>query len=339
MKSKITDKVDVWRQDGEFLWCRTHWEKAIKSFWTHLEISLVSDIKDWKHNTSEIDRFVISSILKTFTQSELYIEDYWASKVSQWFPKPEIAQVCSMYAAFETIHVRSYSYLNESLGLEHELSEFLQVPEFKAKIDKLVDFEGLAYHHEQEDGLDRIRDIALSLAVFSAFTEGVNLFSSFIILGSFRMRNLFKGMANIVEYSILDEGSHSDFGCELFKVLISDYPEIYTDEFKKHIYQAARDAVALEDSALEIVFSKGDLPNISKHDIKTYIRYRANDRLQKLGLKKNWKNLDIEALKRLEWFDAFSSGIRQSDFFSNRETSYQKISFDSEELWFGYKGD
>jgi ribonucleoside-diphosphate reductase beta chain len=333
----ITDIERVWRQDGEYLWCRAYWERAVKSFWTHLEISLVSDIKDWKHHTTEIDRFVISSILKTFTQSELVVEDYWSSKVSLWFKKPEIQQVCSMFAAFETIHVRSYSYLNESLGLEHELSEFLQVPEFKAKIDKLVDFEGLPWDSEENDGLDRIRDIALSLAVFSAFTEGVNLYSSFIILGSFRMRNLFKGMSNIIEYSILDESQHSEFGCELFRVLINQYPEIWTDDFKRHIYQAARDAVALEDAALDVVFSKGDLPNVSKQELKTFIRFRANDRLQKLGLKKNWKNLNIGDLKNLEWFDAFSSGIRQSDFFANRETSYQKISFDSGDLWEGYK--
>ena len=43
------------------------------------------------------------------------------------------------------------------------------------------------------------------LAIFSAFTEGVNLFSSFAVLLSFKMRNLLKGVGQIVEWSVRDE--------------------------------------------------------------------------------------------------------------------------------------
>jgi ribonucleotide reductase beta subunit family protein with ferritin-like domain len=73
--------------------------------------------------------------------------------------------------------------------------------------------------------------------------------------------------------------------------------------------------------------------------MKTFIRFRANDRLQKLGLKKNWKNLNIADLKNLEWFDTFSSGVNQSDFFAGRETNYQRVTFDTNQLWEGYKKD
>lgn len=331
----LLEKTVCWGS-GEYLWARDYWNKAMKSFWTHEEISLVSDVNDWKLNTTENERYVISSILKTFTQSELYVADYWTQKVNKWFQKPEINQVGLAFGAFESIHVRSYSYLNESLGLEHEFSEFLLIPEFKSKIDRLVEFEGLGWESESGDSQDLVRDIALSLAVFSGFTEGVSLFSSFAVLASFKMRNLFKGMGNIVEYSIRDEDFHSDFGIALFNTLVNENPEVWDDNLKKQIYQAARDTVALEDHAIDLIFKHGDLPNITAHDLKIYIRYRANDRLQKMKLKKNWKNLDKGVLERMAWFETFATGIRQSDFFAGRETNYARVEFDSESLWKGY---
>ena len=60
-------------------------------------------------------------------------------------------------------------------------------------------------------------EISKSLAIFSAFTEGVNLFSSFAILLSFKMRNKLKGVGQIVEWSIRDESMHSEAGCWLLE--------------------------------------------------------------------------------------------------------------------------
>lgn len=338
--NRILDPITVWRADGEYLFAREYWDKAMKSFWVHHEISLSTDVYDWKFNLDDKERYIISSILKTFTQSELLISDYWTQNVNRWFQKPEICQVGLAFGLFESIHIRSYSYLNESLGLEHEFSEFLEVPEYKAKIDRLVNFGGIGWENEHlfedDDELMRVRDIALSLAVFSGFTEGVSLFSSFAALASFKMRNLLKGMGQIIQYSIRDENLHSDFGCRLFNLLIKDYPEIWTDNFKKLIYQAARDTIVLEDHAIELIYSKGDLPNLAKHDLKTYIRYRANSKLMALGLKKNWKNLDSSSLERMSWFETFATGLSQTDFFAGRETNYAKVDFTNEQLWEGF---
>ena len=74
--------------------------------------------------------------------------------------------------------------------------------------------------------------VAKSLAIFSAFTEGVNLFSSFAVLLSFKMRNKLKGVGQIVEWSIRDESMHSNAGCWLFKTLLKENPELKTPELR-----------------------------------------------------------------------------------------------------------
>jgi ribonucleoside-diphosphate reductase beta chain len=177
------------------------------------------------------------------------------------------------------------------------------------------------------------RDIALSLAIFSAFNEGVNLFSSFAVLMSFPQRNMLKGLGQIVSWSIKDESLHSEAGCWLFREMIKEFPELWTDQLKDEIYEAARLTVQLEDDFIDRAFEKGNLPNLNKHDLKNYIRHRANTKLQYLGIKSNWKNLDKEALERLEWFSVLSSGVELQDFFAGRVVEYSKGLADFEEIW------
>lgn len=328
----LLTKTQAWGQ-GEYLWARDYWDKQQAAHWLHHEASLAADITDWKSKLTDSERHIIGSILKTFTQAECIVSEYWSSKVARWFPKPEIVATALCFGSVETIHVRGYAALNEALGLDSEFKSFLESPELSKKITQLEECQGIKASEEQGDGLDYVRDVAYSLAVFSAFTEGVALFSSFAALASFRMRNLMKGTGNIIEWSVIDEGCHSEFGCRLFRELIQECPEIWVDDFKRLIYQAARNTIETEDACIDLIFAQGDLPNLTSHDLKNYMRFRANDRLQALGLKKNWKNIDNEALERIAWFNSFTGGVKQTDFFSGRVTDYRRVEVTDELLW------
>ena len=281
-------------------------------FVTHnTEISMASDINDWKQTLSDSERKLVGSILKGFVQSEVFIQEYWSSVVAKWFKKPEIQLMSAVFASFESIHAVSYAYLNQSLGLE-DFDAFLHEPAAKAKIDRLIETKGKSK-----------REIARSLAVFSAFNEGVNLFSSFAVLLNFSRFNKLKGVGQIIAFSIKDESLHSEAGCWLFRTLIEENPDIWDDELKKEIYEAARVTVALEDDFLEKAFSEGAVEGLTLEDMKAFIRHRCNVKLQDLGLKKNWKSVDKDALQRMAWFDAFS-GHSHTDFFAQRVSDYAK---------------
>jgi ribonucleoside-diphosphate reductase beta chain len=289
--------------------------------WLFLEVQMGADIDDWKLKLSETDKSVISNILKGFTQAEVVISDYWSNKVANWFKKPEVQMMANTFAGFETIHAAGYSYLEESLGIQN-YEAFLHDPVAKAKIDRLIDTKG-----------KNKKEIALSLAIFSAFNEGVNLFSSFAVLMSFSQRNLLKGLGQIVSWSIRDESLHSEAGCWLFRTFIEENPEIWTDELKAEVYEAARLTVKLEDDFINKAFEQGDLPNLTAYDLKNYIRHRANTKLQDIGLKSNWKSIDKESLERMEWFSVLSSGVEMQDFFSGRVSTYSKCTADFEGMW------
>jgi len=296
----------------EYEWAEEYTEKQQMAHWLKSEVPMAGDINDWKIKLTEPEKNLVGNILKGFTQVELIVGKYWTQKVPKWFPKPEIVACSNTIGAFEVIHQQAYSHLNDSLGLD-DYSAFLDDPSTKNKLDILTQVKGTSKE-----------DIARSLAIYSGLAEGVQLFSSFAILLSFSLRNYLKGVGQIVTWSVRDESLHSNFGCKLFRTVIRENPEIWTDDLKKSIYEAARVIVELEDNFIDKAFELGDIANLTKTDMKAFIRHRANTKLGDLGLHMNWKNIDQDSLDRMDWFDNLTAGVNQQDFFAGRVTDYSR---------------
>jgi ribonucleoside-diphosphate reductase beta chain len=296
----------------EYSWAERYWNLQQLAHWVPSEVSMAEDIQNWSCDMTEPEKQVVGMVLKGFVQAEVVIGDYWSTKVANWFPKPEVALMCSAFGAFEGIHQIGYAYLNDSLGLT-DYGAFMEEPSIKGKIDRLMDCKG-----------DNIHDIARTLAIFSAFTEGVSLFSSFAVLLNFQRRGLLKGVGQIVSWSIRDESLHSEAGCHLFRQICEEYPEVRTAELRDQIYEAARLTVALEDDFIDKAFSLGELIDFSSKDLKNFIRFRANTKLGDLGYAPNWRNISTDSLNRMTWFDAMSAGTEHGDFFAVRNTAYSK---------------
>jgi ribonucleoside-diphosphate reductase beta chain len=224
------------------------------------------------------------------------------------------------FADFESIHAEAYARLNEELGLD-DFQAFMEDEEAKAKIDRLVEQPG-----------DTLHDRALSLAIFSAFTEGVNLFSSFAVLMSFQLRNLMKGTAQVVEWSVRDESLHSKAGCWLFRTLLEECPELDTPELTQSIYEACDLSVKLEFDFIDKAFEMGDIEGLSVEQLKNFIKERANQKLVELGYNSIYNDIDPNMLKQMEWFGHLTSGKSHSDFFSTRVTDYAKSTADWSDL-------
>jgi ribonucleoside-diphosphate reductase beta chain len=305
----------------EYPECYQFWLDQQTSHWLHTGIELGTDVNDWDLRLTDSEKQVIGRTLKGFVQSEVLIQDYWATKVSRWFKKSEIQMMCVAFASSESIHQASYAYLQETLGL-FDFDAFLYEPAAKAKIDRLLTVKGKTR-----------TEIARSLAIFSAFTEGVNLFSSFAILMSFSKRNLLKGVGKIVEYSCKDEANHSQGGIFLFRTFVEEYPEVMTLELENDIYDAARETVLLEHNFIDQSFAMGEIGGIDSGDLKEYIKYRTNLKLQDLGLKPVYNDLNLEQVRNLDWFTVMTGGSRLQDFFDGKVADYGKGVADFSDIW------
>ena len=303
----------------EYPEAHSFWLKQQQAHWIHTEVPMANDVTDWNSNLKDHEKNVIGGILKGFAQTETVVNDYWTGLVTKWFRKPEVIMMATTFGAFETIHAEAYSLLNEQLGLDN-FAEFLEDESTAAKIESLMEV------RDGHDGETDYHEVARSLAIFSAFTEGVNLFSSFAVLLSFKMRNKLKGVGQIVEWSVRDESLHSQAGCWLFRTLMQEHPEFKTEKLINEIREAATAAMELEFNFIDKIFEMGDLENLSKSDLKNFIKHRINTKMGDLGLKPLIPSEDIDqgALKTMLWFDAVIAGKQHTDFFAGRVTNYSK---------------
>jgi len=301
------------------------WMPQAQAFWLHTEIPMQGDVKDWNENLDEKEKHLVGNILLGFAQTECAVSDYWTGMVTKWFPKHEIKQMAMMFGSTETIHATAYSYLNETLGLD-DFKAFMHEPTTAKKFEYLV---STTADYTSQDLLesDRARrEVARSLAIFSAFAEGVSLYSSFAVLYSFQMRDMLKGIGQQMKWSVRDESLHSKMGCQLFRHMCEEYPELI-DEVKYDVEYAAKLIVEMEHNFIDKMFEMGDLENIKAEDLKNFIYRRANEKLIELGYQSIFE-YDTQSADQLDWFYHLTGGTTHSDFFAIRSTDYSKPGLD-----------
>jgi len=317
--SKLTEPRHYYKP-FEYPQAFEYYKNQHRAHWLADEVPLASDLNDWRLNLNGSEKNLIGNILKSFAQTEVYVNDYWSSKISQWFPKPEVVAMSSAFGAFEAIHAEAYARLNDELGLDN-FQAFMEDEASRNKIERLL-----------ETPSDTIEEKALALAIFSAFTEGVNLFSSFAILMSFQLRNLLKGTGQIVEWSVRDESLHSTAGCWLFRTLMQESPELDTVEMRNNVIEACNLSVKLEFDFIDKAFEMGEIEGLNKDQLKNFIKARANDKMKELGYNPVYNDIDPALLKQMEWFSHLTSGKTHQDFFANRVTDYSKSTGDWSDL-------
>jgi ribonucleoside-diphosphate reductase beta chain len=310
------------------------WLKQMQAFWLHTEIPMQGDVKDWKEHLEPHEKNLVGNILLGFAQTECAVSDYWTGMVTKWFPKHEIKQMAMAFGSQETIHATAYSYLNETLGLEN-FAAFMHEPTIAEKFEYLVSTESDYTYEDLARSPRSRRDAAKSIAIFSAFAEGVSLYSSFAVLYSFQMRNLLKGIGQQMKWSVRDESLHSKMGCQLFRHMCEEYPEL-KDEVQSDIEYAAKLMVEMEHRFIDKMFEEGDLENLKAYDLKNFILRRANEKMVELGYQAIFE-YDVKSANQLEWFDHLTGGTTHTDFFAIRPTDYAKAgegeNWSDEELW------
>ena len=319
-KLKLTDERQYFKPFS-YPWAYDAWLKHEQSHWIHTEVPMLEDVKDWKKRLTSEEKTFLTNIFRFFTQGDIDVAGGYVNNYLPYFPQPEIRMMLCGFAAREALHVAAYSHLIETLGMpESTYNEFMQYEEMKAKHDFFAQIAG-------QDA----QTIAQQIAAFSAFTEGMQLFSSFIMLLNFPRHGKMKGMGQIITWSIVDETMHAQSMIKMFRTFIEENRDIWNDELKSEIYKIAEKMVELEDKFIDLAFSIGPMEGLNGDDVKRYIRYIADRRLISLGLKGIFK------VKKnpLPWVEEMVNAPIHTNFFENRATDYAKgaLTGSWEDVW------
>jgi ribonucleoside-diphosphate reductase beta chain len=293
-------------------WCYDAWLTQQRIHWLPEEVPLGDDVRDWQKNLNPAEKNLLTQIFRFFTQADVEVSNCYIRHYMNVFKPTETLMMMSSFAAMETVHIAAYSHLLDTIGMpESEYSAFLKYKEMKDKYDYMQGFDVESNHN-----------IAKTIAVFSAFTEGLQLFASFAILLNFPRQNKMKGMGQIVTWSVRDETLHCNSMIKLFRTFIDENPEIWTEQLKKEIYESCRTIVAHEDAFINLAFEMGPISGLTSEEVKQYIRWIGNRRLIQLGLEPIYE-VDKNPLT---WLDTMLNAVEHMNFFEGRATEYSKAS-------------
>jgi ribonucleoside-diphosphate reductase beta chain len=313
-------------------WAYDAWKLQQQLHWLPEEVPMADDVKDWRagenaiyitrKNETEVVRddrgeltagemHLLTQILRFFTQADIEVNNCYMRHYSRIFQPTEVQMMLSAFSNMETVHIDAYSHLLDTLGMpEVEYQAFMKYKEMKDKYDYMQNF-----------NVNSKEDVAKTLAVFGAFTEGLQLFASFAMLINFQRFGKMKGMGQIVAWSVRDETLHTNSIIKLFKAFISENPELWNEKMKKELTEICRVIVEHEDAFIDLAFEiDGYIRGLVSSDVKKYIRYIADHRLSQLGLDPIY-NIGSNPLP---WMDEILNAPEHTNFFENRVTEYAK---------------
>lgn len=301
-KPDITKESIVFKP-FKFEWAYNAWLQHEQSHWLHSEIPMSEDLKDYRTRLSKNEQEFLTKILRFFTQGDLDIGAAYHDHYIPLFKNSEVRMMMSGFAAREALHVAAYSHLIETLGLpESTYNEFLQYQEMV----------------EKHDYFKRLHEAPVpeKIAIISAFGEGMQLFSSFVMLMNFMRHGKLRGLGQIIAWSQTDESMHAEGMIKVYREYVKEHPNESSPEKIKEI---AKEMVDLEDKFIDLAFGMVEVENLTKEEVKEYIRYIADRRLIAMGMKGIFK------IKKnpLPWVDGLL-GVTHTSFFEQKVTDYAK---------------
>jgi ribonucleoside-diphosphate reductase beta chain len=300
-KSDITQERTTFKP-FKYPWAYDAWLQHEQSHWLHTEVPMSEDVKDYRKLSANEQEF-LTKILRFFVQGDLDIGSGYHDHYIPVFKQPEVRMMMSGFAGREALHVAAYAHLIETLGLpESTYNEFLQ---YKEMVEK----------HDYISNLNQA-PMAEKIAAISAFGEGMQLFSSFVMLLNFARNGKLKGLGQIIAWSIVDETQHAEGMIKVYREYVKHHQDETTSERIKEI---ADQMVGLEDQFVDLAFSMVEVEKLTKEEVKQYIRYIADRRLISMGMKGIYK------IKKnpLPWVDGML-GVSHTNFFEQRVTDYSK---------------
>ncbi|MDB9972119.1 ribonucleotide-diphosphate reductase subunit beta [Alphaproteobacteria bacterium] len=291
-------------------WAYDAWLQQQRIHWLPEEVPLADDVKDWSKTLTDAERNLLTQIFRFFVQADVEVNNCYMTHYSRVFKPTEITMMLSAFSNTETIHIAAYSYLLDTIGMpELEYEAFLHIKEMRDKYEYMKGF-----------NVESNVEIAKTLAMFGAFTEGLQLFASFAILLNFPRFNKMKGMGQIVTWSARDETLHTNSIIKLFHTFLDENPDVKREQLAKDLYKACDTVILHEDAFIDRAFELGGVEGLEPEDVKKYIRYIADNRLAQLKM----DPLYNIGKNPLPYMDDMLNSLEHTNFFENRATEYSR---------------
>lgn len=309
----------------KYKWAWEHYLNGCANHWMPTEVPMAKDIELWKSKElSDAERHMIMRNLGFFSTAESLVGNNITLAIFKHVTNPECRQYLLRQAFEEALHTHTFHYVVESLALSegevfnmyNEINSIHDKDAFEMSLTEDILKEG--FSTQTDAGAQKFLE---NLIGFYIIMEGIFFYSGFAMILSLHRQNKMTGIGEQFQYILRDETIHLNFGIDLINGIKEENPHLWTPAFQKEIRERIKEAVELEISYARDCLPQGIL-GLTAPMFREYTHYIANRRLERIGLKAEYKY----AKNPFPWMSETIDLGKEKNFFETRVNEYQSSS-------------
>ena len=295
--------------------------KAIKGTWSIEEISFSTDVMDLRNKMTPAERHMVQRLVAFFATGDTIVANNLVLNLYQHLNAPEARMFLSRQLYEEAFHIQFYLTLLDTYipDIKERAAAFVaieNIPSIRHKAEFCFKWMDAVKSLDRLDTREQRKQFLLNLICFAACIEGLFFFAAFAYVYYLRSRGLLHGLGDGTNWVFREESLHMAFAFEVVKVIREEEPDLFDAQLELDIRTMMHQAIECESMFAEDVLS-GGVAGLSPRDVRTYLEFCADQRLQMLGMSKqyNVKNpfpfMELQGMQEL------------ANFFERRVSAYQ----------------
>jgi ribonucleoside-diphosphate reductase beta chain len=295
-----------WNRQGREL-VKVFWDQQWKQIWFPEEIAVSKDMKQW---SAFEHQETYKQVLGGLTLLDTIQTNIGMNEIARYAPDLQEKALYTVFASFEAIHAKSYSYIFTTLCSNSEIDaifEWVKRNEYlQYKANRISD----VYRSIEEDDL-----VSLWKAMFaSVMLESFLFYSGFFYPLYLGGQGILRNSAEVISLILRDESIHGVAVGYFAQQMFRQFSEKQKEELTVWGYEFLLDLYHNEMDYTKDVYAETGLAP----EVKSYVRYNANKALMNLGFDVMFPDEEVNPI--------VMNGIRNEgstyDFFSQKGSTY-----------------
>ncbi len=294
---------------------------GIKNTWTVEEIDFSTDLVDLKQRLTPAEVHVIQRLVAFFATGDSIVSNNLVLNLYKHINSPEARLYLSRQLYEEAVHVQFYltlldNYIPEPSERNAAFAAVDNIPSIAKKAEFCMKWMDSIEQIDTLENDEHRRQFLLNLICFAGCIEGLFFFSAFAYVYFFRSRGMLHGLAAGTNWVFRDESAHLEFAFEVVNTVREQHPGMFDARMQQQVTQMMREAVDAELQFSEDLLA-GGVAGLSTRDMREYLQYVADQRLERLGMAKVFGSrnpfpfMDLQDVQEL------------TNFFERRVSAYQ----------------
>ena len=297
------------------------YKNGIKNTWTVDEIDFNSDLTDLHSKMSKNEIFLINRLISFFATGDSIVGNNLVLNLYKHINAPEARLYLSRQLYEEALHVQFYltlldSYIPDMKKREEAFSAIHNIESIKNKADFSFKWIDSIQDLDKLDSIEKRKRFLMNLLCFAACIEGLFFFAAFAYVYYLRSKNLLNGLASGTNWVFRDESAHIDFSFKVFETAVAEQPELFDSGMKDMVLVMIDEAIRCE-MKFACEFLDLGLAGLSKKDMKSYLEFIADQRLERLGIPPQYNKRNPFPFMELQ------DTQELANFFERRVSAYQ----------------